>query len=303
MTEKEILEQIERLLNKETDDLRSSVRKVERLLYDAANTSINSLDIGFDAQGRSVLTNNAANMRKATAVSKSMTDAFNQVKPSLFKRIFQTFSRILSFTGLLKVAQGSPVDDFINKSAAEILFIRYGFDQKTGEIRRGSYFDSILDINPVVNKTLNDMFKSMQSGQSLNDFRNLFAQNFLTNTTGGYLTQYFDRWTQDIYMQVNATANLQYAIELGQDHAIYAGTAKDNTRCFCKERMNNIYTKEEMIGWNRLNWAGKIQGGNVLIDRGGYRCRHILNWMSKETAEITAQRRNKVINDYNRDVC
>lgn len=303
MTEKEILEQIERLLNKETDDLRSSVRKVERLLYDAANVSINTLDIGFDAQGRTILTNTAANMRKATAVSKTMTEAFNKVKPSLFKRIFQTFTRILSLTGLLKVAQGNPVDDLINKSAAEILFLRYGFDQRTGEIRRGSYFDSILDINPVVNKTLNDMFKSMQSGQSLNDFRKLFAQNFLTNTTGGYLTQYFDRWTQDIYMQVNATANLQYAIELGQDHAIYAGTAKDNTRCFCKERMNNIYTKEEMLGWNRLSWAGKIQGGNVLIDRGGYRCRHILNWMSKEAAEITAQRRGKIINQYNENVC
>jgi hypothetical protein len=217
-----------------------------------------------------------------------------QSKPSLFKRIFSVFKRIIAYTIAWKVLQGYEIAEEEIKDIEGKIFFRYGLNPQTGEIIKGSYFDAIFDINPVSARVINDMYKAMQSGQGVEDFKRQFRTAFLGQVNNGYLEQYFTRWSQDLYMQADAVTNLEMANRLGQNHAIYAGTEKDNTRCFCIERMNRIYTREEMITWNSLNWKGKIPNGNVLIDRGGYNCRHTLNWISDELAPLL----NKPINEY-----
>ena len=201
------------------------------------------------------------------------------------------------------MAQGNAVSKAQETDALDIVFTRYGYSYKTGRIIKGGYLDAITDMTPVISRVSGDMIKAIQAGQGLNEFKNQFRAQFLGATNSGYLSNYFNRWANDIYQQADAVSNLQLAQELGQEFAIYGGTAKDNTRCFCLERINNVYSRVEIESWNNKQWTGKIKGGNVLIDRGGYNCRHILNWVTEETANAILKARSKEINQYNENVC
>jgi hypothetical protein len=295
MTEEELRRLMDKLIDSETESLQTLIKRMQRLLYDSTTQSIDTLDLGFDVTGKTIIQNNLANTKKiGTLINSRMAKVVAQSKPSLFKRIFSVFKRIIAYTITGKVLQGYEITEEDIKDIEGKIFFRYGLNPQTGEIIKGSYFDAIFDVNPVSSRVVNDMYKAMQSGQGLEDFKRQFRSVFLGQTNNGYLEQYFTRWSQDLYMQADAVANLEMANRLGQNHAIYAGTEKDNTRCFCIERMNRVYTREEMIGWNRLTWRGKIPNGNVLIDRGGYNCRHTLNWISDELAPLL----NKPINEY-----
>jgi len=295
MNEEELRRLMDKLIDSETESLQTLIKRMQRLLYDSTTQTIDTLDLGFDVTGKTIIQNNLSNTKKiGTLINSRMAKVVNDAKPSLFKRIFNVFKRIIAYTITGKVLQGYEIAEDDIKDIEGKIFFRYGLNPVTGEIIKGSYFDAIFDVNPVSARVINDMYKAMQSGQGVEDFKRLFRSAFLGQVNNGYLQQYFTRWSQDLYMQADAVANLEMANRLGQNHAIYAGTEKDNTRCFCIERMNRIYTREEMISWNKLSWRGKIPNGNVLIDRGGYNCRHTLNWISDEIAPLL----NKPINEY-----
>ena len=295
MNEEELRRLMDKLIDSETESLQTLIKRMQRLLYDSTTQTIDTLDLGFDVTGKTIIQNNLSNTKKiGTLINSRIAKVVNDAKPSLFKRIFNVFKRIIAYTISSKVLQGYEIAEDDIKDIEGKIFFRYGLNPVTGEIIKGSYFDAIFDVNPVSSRVVNDMYKAMQSGQGVEDFKRQFRSAFLGQVNQGYLQQYFTRWSQDLYMQADAVANLEMANRLGQNHAIYAGTEKDNTRCFCIERMNRIYTREEMISWNKLSWRGKIPNGNVLIDRGGYNCRHTLNWISDELAPLL----NKPINEY-----
>jgi hypothetical protein len=304
MTESEIRAIIDRLIEKRTSKLEALVKRYERALYDASNQVVDSLDITFTVEGRKSIEPTAKNMRKATSgLVKQLERTIQAIKRSILAEIFLTIKEIIANTIKFKVAQGNAVSKAQQTDALDIVFTRYGYSYKTGKIIKGGYLDAITDMTPVISRVSGDMIKAIQAGQGLNEFKNQFRAQFLGATNSGYLSSYFNRWARDIYQQADAVSNLQLAQELGQEFAIYGGTAKDNTRCFCLERINNVYSRVEIESWNNKQWTGKIKGGNVLIDRGGYNCRHILNWVTEETANAILKARSKEINQYNENVC
>lgn len=67
----------------------------------------------------------------------------------------------------------------------------------------------------------------------------------------------------------------------------YKGSEIETTRCFCEQRVGNIYTKEEIESWANLNWAGKIKGTNsinIFQVVGGWNCIHDLVPVSEKAA-------------------
>ena len=304
MTESEIRAIIDRLIEKRTSKLEALIKRYERALYDASNQVVDSLDITFTVEGAKSIEPTAKNMRKATSgLVKQLERTIQAIKRSILAEIFLTIKDIITNTISFKVAQGNAFSKAQQTDALDIVFTRYGYSYKTGKIIKGGYLDSITDMTPVISRVSGDMIKAIQAGQGLNEFKRQFRAQFLGATNSGYLSSYFNRWARDIYQQADAVSNLQLAQQLGQEFAIYAGTAKDNTRCFCLERINNVYSRVEIESWNNKQWTGKIKGGNVLIDRGGYNCRHILNWVTEETANAILKSRAKEINQYNENVC
>ena len=56
------------------------------------------------------------------------------------------------------------------------------------------------------------------------------------------------------------------------------------TRIFCESRVGNVYNRETILSWDDLQWQGKKPDNEILIDLGGYNCRHDLDWITYELA-------------------
>ncbi len=94
-------------------------------------------------------------------------------------------------------------------------------------------------------------------------------------------------WKQDGFeqFQVHARAvSNTYSKGLDLDYAIYAGGEIKTTRDFCDDRNGKVYTRAEILEWNNEEWQGKKKGHSILIDCGGYNCRHEFDWISKQMA-------------------
>lgn len=69
-------------------------------------------------------------------------------------------------------------------------------------------------------------------------------------------------------------------------YAIYSGGLTSDSRPFCEERNGKVYTRAEIETWRDLEWEQKPQNYNPFKDLGGDGCRHKLDWISKQLAEI-----------------
>jgi hypothetical protein len=90
---------------------------------------------------------------------------------------------------------------------------------------------------------------------------------------------------QDTFSEYDRSTSQQYATQMNLNYFIYNGGEIKTTRDFCEDRNGNVYTREEGIAFNTLDWQGKKAGHNFLVDAGGYNCRHYLDWISYELAK------------------
>ncbi len=76
-----------------------------------------------------------------------------------------------------------------------------------------------------------------------------------------------------------ATWQAEKAGELGIEHRVYVGPVVGKTRRFCLQLVGRVFTVAE------IEQMDNGQTGNVLIDRGGWNCRHDWDAIDKEMAE------------------
>jgi len=70
------------------------------------------------------------------------------------------------------------------------------------------------------------------------------------------------------------------ADELGLTSFIYYGSIIRDSRDFCVEHANKVFTEEEARALWQSDWQGK-SGSDPFLDRGGYNCRH--HWQPTST--------------------
>jgi sugar-specific transcriptional regulator TrmB len=88
---------------------------------------------------------------------------------------------------------------------------------------------------------------------------------------------------EEFQVQANAVSEA-YSKRIKLDYAIYAGGEILTTREFCDHRNGNVYTRDEIKGWEDEDWQGKKKNHNIFIDVGGYNCRHNYDWISYQLA-------------------
>jgi len=74
-------------------------------------------------------------------------------------------------------------------------------------------------------------------------------------------------------MEINSLLTLKKANEAGVTKFKYVGGLVRDSRQWCKEHVGKIYTLNEIMGWEKIQWAGK-KAGNPFIVRGGWNCIH-----------------------------
>jgi len=173
--------------------------------------------------------------------------------------------------------------------------LKAGIQNRTKEVlglkprgkEEGGFFSTMRNDKTVYNKVkaqlnfgvsaqLNiDLFKKQTRDLVLgNDNKLGVIANFQELTMqSGSASEMYDRFVQN-----------EYSRAISLNYAIYQGGEIETTRPFCDERNAGVYTREEILDWNNEDWEGKKTPNNIILDAGGYNCRHYYDWISYELA-------------------
>jgi hypothetical protein len=105
-------------------------------------------------------------------------------------------------------------------------------------------------------------------------------------TTNGEMQRYLRTYAYDTFSHIQRSIDLNIADTYGLNSFVYFGDVIKDTREFCLQRVNQVFTREDLESWQGENLAGKNDDVPVEISLGGYNCRHKLNWIPDEAAEF-----------------
>ena len=148
-------------------------------------------------------------------------------------------------------------------------------------------FAAAYNINTsVATETRNFAVSQISAGKSFAEVRDA-TESFIVGTGQrlGVVDNYnlVQNRVQDTFAQFDRTMSNQYATQLQLNYFIYQGGEILTTRSFCEERNAGVFTREQGVSWNALDWDGKMPG-DVMQHAGGYNCRHYFDWISYELA-------------------
>lgn len=99
------------------------------------------------------------------------------------------------------------------------------------------------------------------------------------------LETYLDCYAHDLFSAINQAYNSVQAECMGFNTFIYQGDIIGDSREFCKNHINGVFTREDIKLWKDQDWKGKNYDVPFEISRGGYNCRHTLMWIPDEAAQ------------------
>ena len=101
---------------------------------------------------------------------------------------------------------------------------------------------------------------------------------YASDRLGNNLRRYASLYAVDSLNQFSSTLTITTATEQGIDRFEYYGDLILDSRDFCREHIDKIYTRAEIEKIWKGEWAGKAPGDPFIV-RGGYNCRH--QWLPK----------------------
>lgn len=122
-------------------------------------------------------------------------------------------------------------------------------------------------------KVTNLIYASRESGVDTSLLEQLFVSG-VADGMGNSLQQVIGTISETMTMNAYSTLMLKKGDEAGITRYKYIGSLIVDSRKWCVDHVNRVYTRDQIKGWGRSIWAGKNPGGDPFITRGGYRCRH-----------------------------
>lgn len=274
-----------------TVELRRDLGVMDREIRTEALQIFNQLDT--DSRGKILFSQ--ANVLSVSRVNTAVKGTIERSGQGIITRIG---NRLLNMLGLGKKYQAIFTNpDTVEQSVKDKVLSLYGYDPNTMIVDPSGYIYQTLGANPAAQRIAEMMRTAVAGRMPKAQFIKQF-QAFFTTNKGTLSQRVYANWVSDLYMIFDRALSLEYAEQLGTNsHAIYAGTLVDDSRQFCIDRLNGIYTLPFINEWNKLEWQGK-RPGDVKINCGGYNCIHSFNWISKEFAEIMAEDQGIKINAY-----
>lgn len=154
-----------------------------------------------------------------------------------------------------------------------------------GSLRTDGYLYQLGKTDQVRQELKNYALRNLTGDVSYLDFQKGFKELVVGQPgTNGSLQRYFDQYAYDTFNEFDEVANGQIAIELQLKHFVYEGSTIATSRKFCIERAGKAYTIEETKDWkNDANLIDKKtkESYSPLIERGRYRCRHFIKYITE----------------------
>lgn len=257
------------ILRAEKGVLRTSSVVQKRLATYLASVFLPSFDI--DEDGRIV--NSSKNLKRIASASKLRKFIRDDVDKELlanYKTSFETnASNSVSYYDLFDVKSGT-VNNIINRS----------------NISKDAFLTELFDNNDTIKQLQTTIRANIITQTPFKDLKGLLNEQVKgTEDKLGLIESYHYREGIEEFQTYSRGLDQQFSKALKLNYAIYAGTEIRTTRVFCDDRVGNVYNRETILEWNDLDFQGKKKNHNILIDLGGYNCRHDLNWISYQLAK------------------
>ena len=251
-----------------------------RLLALFLNELVNVVDI---RGGRFVASvDSLQKFEASTFLQKFFKDVATPTLRKLFTKAFGDINQQASvYFGRFKNPRFDDVQKIIFSQLAEVAGI------SPEAIKAGTGFVPKLLSNKTIEREVRAVaIRAITSGTSIAEFRDV-ARTAIAGTSQkmGIVESHYYTHAHDSFAEYDRTVQNNFAAALDLNYAIYAGGEMKTTREFCIHRNGKVYNREEILSWNSLDWQGKKEGNNILIDAGGYNCRHYFDWISWQLAK------------------
>lgn len=185
---------------------------------------------------------------------------------SQFQNLATEFSNTLAQEVYQSTLVGKPFADVVETVRAKI----NGIYQQADTKKQKELVD-FVQAQRIAGKTNTEDFKT-----AVDELK----QSYGSTVTGANLAVYSSQIVQDALMGFDGQFAKFRADELGLTSYVYFGSIIRDSRDFCVEHANKIFTEEEARQLWQNDWQGK-SGSDPFIDRGGYNCRH--HWQPVDT--------------------
>ncbi len=159
------------------------------------------------------------------------------------------------------------------------------------------FINNLVSAEPLRQELKAITFAAVQEGTPMAEFKKQIQIKIAgskAEDVNGTLTKHVGAFVYDSYLQYDRTINLEYAKELTLTQFIYSGGLIEDSRVFCKNKNNRVFSIEEAELWKDdpdllrtvdERKTGILQGYIPTIHMGRWRCRHIARFVTPELAD------------------
>lgn len=165
---------------------------------------------------------------------------------------------------------------------------------KEDELQPKGYLDQLFKTTAARDEVKKMVHKSVAAGIPMRALeKQLRVKVAGTKNTAGVLEKHIGGFVLDVYQQADSLTNDEFAKRLDLQYFVYSGGLIETSREFCRKRNAKVYSTDETKEWvndpTLPRTAAEKESGVVTdyvptVDRGRWRCRHRLLYISEEQA-------------------
>lgn len=303
---KEFARRKEEFIDKSIAGLEKDIAKLQKRLFDELTDKIVT-QLNIEA-GK--LTQSSDNFRAINQLNQLMRDFRRQFTDPLIKGMADNFLKTFAMTDeMYKTGYNVAPDAYeAMKRQSAWVYERIGITPQ-GAIIPDGYLDRLADMPEVRKQIIDYVTKNVMNNAGVTAFQKGFRQLIEgTPEVPGAIMQYHKQYSFDLFNQADAAVNNVFAKVNGLEYFVYVGSVMKNTRCFCEKRNNKVFHVSDAAKW--INDPTLLKGYkegrypyNPLIDRGGFNCRHHLQYISEPMAKRMGYSKAKAEEINNEPTC
>jgi hypothetical protein len=287
----DILKQKQDFIDSQRTKLESSVVKLQDQLFgDIISNLIPELDV------KDGLIQDTKNNYKLVAILDKTYKDFQVITTNIvLPEIVATTTKIAElsqnyFSVMLSGDLPARFDKIV-ETANKLINLQIGLEGD--KVFKGGWLDSFFNSNTVGLDLKQMTSKAVTSNMNMKDYVKLLKDKVNgTDELKGGLEKQYDAYGFDLYQQYDRAYNLAIGNEFGFTYFIYQGGLIKDSREFCVEHNNKVYSVEEAQNW--CDWVSPTTGEHPtymcypgydpMLNFGGYRCRHSAGWIDDSIA-------------------
>lgn len=205
------------------------------------------------------------------------------------RKVVQFNARYYEDLNLASTGNFKAIADSVDAAMAKRLGIT-----KEDELQPKGYLDQLFKTTAARDEVKKMVHKSVAAGIPMRALeKQLRVKVAGTKNTAGVLEKHIGGFVLDVYQQADSLTNDEFAKRLDLQYFVYSGGLIETSRDFCKKRNNKVFTTDETKDWANdptlPRTAAEKESGVVTdyvptVDRGRWRCRHRLLYISEEQA-------------------